>query len=411
MLELLAAFIKGLTYATALSGVGAVLARTTLQKQTGQHPALHLLIRSAGALVAICAVASAALVIARLGSSLDRELLEVVFLSPLGAALLSQALGGACLAFVGERRASLAGAILILLAFGIVGHSATQGLLTSASVVLHVSAAAWWLGGLFLLLLLSNRLPAIQFADLASRFSRQATWVVAMLVGAALVTASVLLDFKFDWSKAYTSGLLVKFGLTIALLALAGVNRIILVPRLTGESRTLPRLRAMIVAEIALFACILSVTAWLTTWQSPRDLAGTQPQTAVIEGPIGIVEPWAPAMFTGAETAAGYMTIVNTQQVDDRLLAVSSPWAGNVNLHMSEFAGDVSSMRELDGVAIPAGGRIVLEPGARHVMFTDLVIPFAEGDDVPITLHFEIAGQVESLLKVYAFADLPEHGH
>jgi len=408
--ELLAAIIRALGFAAGLSGAGAVLARHTLMRDL-PAPDPAVLIRIAGAVLAVIACCTGILIFERLGRSFELAILGAIFLSPLGAALLLQIAGGLGLIAAARRPVAIVAGVLILLSFGVVGHSATRGWLTSLSVVLHVSAAAWWLGGLWILLLASRKVPAATFAGLVRRFSHQAALVVAILLLAAAVTAVLLLEYRFDWSDTYTRGLLGKVGLTLVLLALAGINRFILTPRLAAGTRSVRKLRWAILAELALFGCILSLTAWLTTSQSPPEPTLSPPLHEQMDGPIVIAEPWAPSMLAGVETGAGYMTIINQQQVGDRLLAASSPWAETVTLHMTQTTGEVSRMRELTGIPIPAGGRVVMEPGVYHLMFSGLITPFVAGDDIPVTLVFDKAGKVDALFRVHSFDDLPEHLH
>jgi copper(I)-binding protein len=51
-------------------------------------------------------------------------------------------------------------------------------------------------------------------------------------------------------------------------------------------------------------------------------------------------------------------------------------------------------MRAAPSVDIPAGGRVVFEPGGLHVMLLDLAKPLQEGQRLPLTLIFRHAGSV-----------------
>ena len=53
-------------------------------------------------------------------------------------------------------------------------------------------------------------------------------------------------------------------------------------------------------------------------------------------------------------------------------------------------------MRQLeDGLELPAGEQVSLEPGGYHVMMLELKQPIEEGDTVEVTLTFENAGEVQ----------------
>lgn len=120
-------------------------------------------------------------------------------------------------------------------------------------------------------------------------------------------------------------------------------------------------------------------------------------------GDLSISSAWARAMLPGQPTGGGYMTIRNNGQTPDTLLSVSSPIAGKVEIHTMEMKDDVMVMRPLeDGLEIPAGGSVTLEPGGLHLMFMQVETPFAEGGEVPVTLEFEKAGRVEAVLPVHS---------
>ena len=47
------------------------------------------------------------------------------------------------------------------------------------------------------------------------------------------------------------------------------------------------------------------------------------------------------------------------------------------------------TMREVDGITIPAKSTVKLEPGGYHIMLLDLVAPLETGSTVKVTLEFE----------------------
>lgn len=408
MLELLTAGLRALTHAAALGGAGAVLARSTLPIPAPVAQALDRPIRIAGLVLVLCIAGSALVYLTRLGGGADMDALRAVMLSPLGAALSLQFIGGLWLMLRSSRPSALAGVLLILLAYATAGHSAQRGLITSIAVFLHVAAAAWWLGGLGTLTLAQRHMPST-FAGIVDRFSRQAIWIILLLLSAALFTAALLLEFRFDPSSGYARGLLAKAALTLALLALAGGNKLLLAPRLPTSRGAARWLQRSIRAELVLLGCVIAVTAWLTTWHSPNETIHSRQQLPA--GPIEVIDAWAPEMPGRVGNGAGYMTLVNHQSVADRLTEVTSPWAERVTLHDSTLAGGISRMRGVVAVDVPAKGRAMLAQGATHLMFTGLYAPFVAGDVVPIVLVFEKAGRMELSLTVRPLNGLPPHEH
>lgn len=108
---------------------------------------------------------------------------------------------------------------------------------------------------------------------------------------------------------------------------------------------------------------------------------------------------WATPTPGGVTVSAGYLSIVNDGPAD-RLVSVASPRAARVELHEMALEGNVTRMRQLDGLDIPANGAVQLAPGGRHLMFIDAAPPFAEGEEVPVTLTFENAGALEVAMPV-----------
>lgn len=53
------------------------------------------------------------------------------------------------------------------------------------------------------------------------------------------------------------------------------------------------------------------------------------------------------------------------------------------------------TMKQVEGIDIPADGSVNLEPGGFHIMLFDLAGPLKAGDTIPVTLTFEQAGEVK----------------
>ena len=90
-----------------------------------------------------------------------------------------------------------------------------------------------------------------------------------------------------------------------------------------------------------------------------------------------------------------YLTVSNGGGEDDRLVSVSTPAAARAETH--ETVQDDGVMRMVpypDGFQVPAGGRVQLAPGGKHVMLID---PLADlgAEPILVSLHFEGAGQLD----------------
>ena len=130
-------------------------------------------------------------------------------------------------------------------------------------------------------------------------------------------------------------------------------------------------------------------------------------------GSIEIGDPWSRATPSTAPSAGGFLTIANKGSTPDRLLAIQSPAAKQVELHEMKMDGNVMRMRELEnGVALAPGQTVELKPGGFHVMFIGLKAPFVKDQRVPATLVFEKAGKVDVEFTVEALgAAAPSGAH
>lgn len=148
--------------------------------------------------------------------------------------------------------------------------------------------------------------------------------------------------------------------------------------------------------EIA-FAVVLTGAAILTSpWAGAQD-------TEIKIGSLVIAQPWSRQSPMAADVAAGFLTITNQGQEDDRLIKADTAISAMTQLHDMKMDGDVMKMFELPGgIAIPAGSTVELKPKSLHLMFMGLVKPPVEGQSFTATLTFEKAGTVEVEFGVLA---------
>jgi copper(I)-binding protein len=122
-------------------------------------------------------------------------------------------------------------------------------------------------------------------------------------------------------------------------------------------------------------------------------------------GDLTIDHPFAFATAPNAPVAGGYMAITNAGETDDRLIAVRAApeLAGMIQLHEMTMDEGVMRMSEVEGgIVLPAGETVALEQGGLHVMFMRLTEGLTEGQEIPATLVFENAGEVEVVFYVEA---------
>lgn len=109
---------------------------------------------------------------------------------------------------------------------------------------------------------------------------------------------------------------------------------------------------------------------------------------------LEIVHPWAKTSLKGVPNSAAYMVITNTGDADDRLVAVSAEVSESAELHTMRMEDGVMRMRRItDGLNLPAGEPVVLEPGGKHIMLIGLRRQLKPGDSFDLSLTFENAGE------------------
>ena len=115
---------------------------------------------------------------------------------------------------------------------------------------------------------------------------------------------------------------------------------------------------------------------------------------------VVVEQPWARATPKGAKTGAVYMTLINNGTSADQLVDATTPLATKVQFHQETEENGVSRMREMPNVDLPPGAKVIFKPGEMHMMLVGLKEPLTEGQTLPLTLHFEHAGNVEVTVPI-----------
>lgn len=203
-------------------------------------------------------------------------LLAVLLETSVGEAWAAQALAAALLVLVqaapGPRRvtATALASGLLLASLSLGGHAAMHdgalGLLHRANDAAHLLCAGAWLGALWPVLVILDRLgrgegrPEAGIALLA--FSRAGHVAVALvLVSGAVNTALVLGRWPTDPASLYQMLLDVKLLCVATMVGLALANRYLVVPRLARRPAAALALRRATLAEIALGLLVLALVS------------------------------------------------------------------------------------------------------------------------------------------------------
>ncbi len=114
---------------------------------------------------------------------------------------------------------------------------------------------------------------------------------------------------------------------------------------------------------------------------------------------VTVTDAWARATVQGQKATGAFMKI--TAKDSAKLVGVSSPVAGVVEIHEMKMEKDVMKMAALpNGLDLPAGKVVELKPGSYHVMLMDLKAPLAKDTTVPLILTLQDAKGVKSNVEL-----------
>jgi len=207
----------------------------------------------------------------------DPDMLEgVLFETAFGrlwlARLVLCAVLAAALAFRADKSWGLRTglAALTLASLGLTGHAAMQtgwlGALHRGNDALHLLCGGAWIGGLvpFALCLFACSRPELR-GEAVSAMMRYSRWghffVILIVLSGATNVALTSGALPFPPSSPYRALLLAKIALVACLVAIALVNRYVIVPRWGPDDKARRTLRVTSMAEIALGAVVVGLVS------------------------------------------------------------------------------------------------------------------------------------------------------
>ena len=136
-------------------------------------------------------------------------------------------------------------------------------------------------------------------------------------------------------------------------------------------------------AAKALALCLLAAAA-----QAHEYYAGT----------FTIVHPWTDATAPGAVSAPVYLKLEQIT-ADDRLVEARSSFAGKIELRNGSMG---AGSAQVPALALKTGTDLDLNARGVHLVMLDLKAPLQWGRSYPLTLVFEKAGAIDTMLSVGA---------
>jgi copper resistance protein D len=274
--------VNAITYASTLgaAGIVAFLLYSNSLLQDMQRNSIRRLCVYFVAIAAVASIARIALLAGSMSGDfsgmLDGEYTAMILRGGEGTATGVRLGGLAIIALsVALRRqpAGVVGGIMAAISFAWIGHVHALRPSTAPTLFLclHLACAAFWVGALPPLLMITRDSGMGRIAAIAARFGKIAIAVVALLILAGTGLLWLMIGHAAEfWGSAYGRLMALKLLMVGLLLSLAALNKLRLTPKmLRGESDAAVLFRRSVKAEMAFGGLILLVTAAFTTIVGP----------------------------------------------------------------------------------------------------------------------------------------------
>ena len=104
---------------------------------------------------------------------------------------------------------------------------------------------------------------------------------------------------------------------------------------------------------------------------------------------------WIKPTIGNHKMTSGYLTIENTNNIDERLVSLTSEISKKTQLHDMVVQNDIMMMKHLlGGVVIKANSKVIFRPGSYHIMFINLQQSLKVMNKYQVTLKFQNSGSI-----------------
>ncbi len=114
-------------------------------------------------------------------------------------------------------------------------------------------------------------------------------------------------------------------------------------------------------------------------------LAACKPPAAAAE--LTVTQVWTRLPVVAGRPASAYF-VIQGGAATARLVAVTSPRAKRIELHEGGMSGNMTTMRPMTGIEVPARGHVAFAPGGNHAMIFGLDPAVASGKRLPLRFRF-----------------------
>ncbi|MBX2807028.1 MAG: copper chaperone PCu(A)C [Cellvibrionaceae bacterium] len=136
-----------------------------------------------------------------------------------------------------------------------------------------------------------------------------------------------------------------------------------------------------------LIACVLCCLSGCNK-PEPKNHNKTEQAYSPIEG-LSLSHAYIRATAPHMKNTVMYFTLMNRQDRDIYLTAVSSKTIERIELHEHRMHDGLMTMQKVDRVKIPKKSTVLFEPGGYHIMLMDIGRTIAAGEKIAFTLLFD----------------------
>lgn len=119
---------------------------------------------------------------------------------------------------------------------------------------------------------------------------------------------------------------------------------------------------------------------------------------------LKVESAWIRSAPASAPTLAAYAVLTNTGTSMLKITSTTAPSMQMAMLHESSIVNGVAQMRMLDSLSIPAGAKLELAPGGKHIMLMGMKAVPKEGDHVTIVFTDSLGCATSAEFSVQANA-------
>lgn len=153
------------------------------------------------------------------------------------------------------------------------------------------------------------------------------------------------------------------------------------------------------------FALILMSVLIIACGEKKEERETAGENTTAVQNTVEIKDAWIRPAAQNANSGMFFEMVNGTSQADT-LIGVESGLAKVVQVHETFKSDDgMMGMREVESIAVPAGGTVQFKPGSFHVMLIGLNNDVKMGEKGNVVLKFKHAGDISVTAEV---RDMPK---